>query len=454
MGLKEHIFRAYDIRGIYGVDLDENVAETIGKAFGTFIGGSGKTVAVGYDVRLSSRSLKDSAVKGLLSVGVNVVDIGLVPTPIVYFTISHFVLDGGIVVSASHNPPQWNGFKLCKEKGMICGSGMGMEQIHDIALKGEFPVSPTGKVEDWREKVLKEYETFLLGKVKIAKKINVLVDMGNGSCSQYADKIMEKAGLNVKTINNVPDGRFPSRSPEPTEESLGELIDKMSTGKYDLGVAFDGDGDRTVFVDDRGRVIEGDRMLALYMKHFIKTPGEKVIYEVSCSKVIEDIAKEKKAKTIVTRVGHSFLLEKMIKEGALFGGESSSHLYFKEVYGLDDAIFASLKAAQLVSQIRSKFSEMVDTLPKYIIRRKVYNVSDKIKFIVMDKLSTIFMNEGFKTTTIDGVRVDTDKGWFIIRASNTQPQIKASAEAIDQETLDFYEKTIESKLSKAMNEMK
>jgi len=453
MEIKDQIFRAYDIRGIYGVDLDEKVSETIGKALGTFLGGNGKNVAVGYDVRVSSPSLKDALIKGLLSVGANVRDVGLVPTPTVYFTISHYGLDGGAVVSASHNPPEWNGLKLCKEKSILCGWGMGLEKIKDIAVKGTYKISTNGKIEDWSNKVLYDYQNFVLSKVKISRHLRALVDMGNGCCSQFADKILEKAGLDVEAINNYPDGTFPSRSPEPTDESLKSLKAPLATGRYDFAIGYDGDGDRAVFLDDKGRIVEGDKMLAILVRHYIKSPGEKIVYEVSCSKLLDDVARESKVISIVSKVGHSFILEKMINENAVMGGEIASHLYFRDIYGADDAIFATLKVAQLLSESDAKFSALVDSLPKYFTRRKIFDIPEEIKFAVIAKLQEKFVKEGYNALTIDGIRVDMSDGWFIIRASNTLPQIKTTTEARNSSSLDKIENIVINSLTEAVNQI-
>ncbi|MEM3502682.1 MAG: phosphomannomutase/phosphoglucomutase [Nitrososphaeria archaeon] len=452
--IKDNIFRAYDIRGVYGVDIDENTAKHVGKALGTFLGGKGKSVAIGYDVRKSSPILKKALVDGLTSAGLEVWDVGLVPTPTVYFTISHYGLDGGAIVSASHNPPEWNGFKLCKAKAMLCGWGMGLEKIKDIILSKTYIEGEEGKVLNKADEVNDIYQKFLLSKTNIKRKLKVLVDPGNGSCSQYADKILEKAGLEVVAINNTPDGSFPSRSPEPTDESLKDVKSIVTKNGYDFAVAYDGDGDRAVFVDNLGRVIEGDKMLALLIKHFIKKSGEKVVYEVSCSKLLDDIVKEKGIIPIISKVGHSFILEKMILENAIFGGEIASHLYFRDVYGADDAVYATLKVAEMLSSSNESLAEMVNNLPKYQTARIVFNVPDEIKFYVIAKLNSKVIEKGFEPITLDGVRVNLENGWFIVRASNTLPQIKATVEAKDTNSLSKLEKEVISIVTESVNEVR
>jgi len=448
--IRENIFRAYDIRGVYGVDLDENVARSVGRALGTFLGGAGRKAAVGYDVRRSSPALKKALIEGLASSGVEVWDVGLVPTPTVYFTISHFSLDGGAIVSASHNPPEWNGFKLCREKAMLCGWGMGLEKIKEIMLSNAY-VEGEGRVVEKGEEVDEVYQRFLLERVHVRRRLRVLVDPGNGSCANYADRILEKAGLEVVAVNNYRDGSFPARSPEPTDETLKDLKAKVAVGGFDFAVAYDGDGDRAVFVDERGRVVEGDKMLALLIKHFIRAPGEKVVYEVSCSRLLDDVVREKGVTPIISRVGHSFILEKMISEDAIFGGEIASHLYFRDVYGADDAVYATLKVAEMLSSSSESLSEMVDQLPRYHTSRLVFTVPDELKFKAVERLTLNVAEKGFKPITLDGVRVNLENGWYIVRASNTLPQIKATVEARDRESLSKLEGEVIEMVKEAVN---
>lgn len=451
--IKENIFRAYDIRGIYPSEINENVSELIGKGFGTFIGGAGKKLAVGRDVRLSSESLSTSLINGLVSTGVDVLDLGIVPTPIVYFAISHWNLDGGVVVSASHNPPEWNGFKLCREKAKLVGFGLGLEEVKKLIQSESFKLTKKGKVTNRRDDILREYEAFILDKVTLKKTFEVGIDPGNGSCSCIAKKILEKFGLNIKAINDTPDGRFPSRSPEPTEESISALKELILKENLDFGVAFDGDCDRALFVDDKGNILRGDIVLALFVKHFLKQ-GEKVVYEVSCSTVVEDEIKSKGGIPILTRVGHSFILDKMITEKAKFGGEISSHLYFGDIYGLDDAIFAVLKIAELLSLKDAPLSQLVNELPKYETYRENFEIPDEYKFKVIEDIRERLQKEGYNIITIDGVKVIENEGWFILRASNTLPQIKLTVEARNKEFLQELTKFATENLFEAYKKLK
>jgi len=433
MEIKDNIFRAYDIRGVYPSEINEEFSKLVGKGFGSFIG-SGKKIVVGRDVRLSSESLSASLVEGLRSVGADVVDIGVVPTPVVYFAINSYNLDGGVVVTASHNPPEWNGFLLCREKAKVVASGFGLEEVKKIILNKKFTSSKKGKLINKREEVLKNYENFLLNKVKFEKSIRIGIDPGNGCGSGIVKRILEKSGLSVVAINDAADGRFPSRSPEPNEETISALKELVKKEKLDFGVAFDGDCDRAFFVDDKGNPLRGDVILALFVRYFLNE-GEKVVYEVSCSSAVEDEIKSKKGIPILSRVGHAFIIDKMINEKAKFGGEISSHLYFGEMYGMDDAIFATLKVVELLLLTGQPLSELINKLPKYETYKENFEVADEHKFKLIEKLQEELKNQGYNVLTIDGAKVITEGGWFILRASNTQPQVRLTVEAKSKSSL-------------------
>jgi len=435
--LRDEVFRAYDIRGVYGRDIVEEDARLIGIAFATYLGGEGKNIAVGWDVRKSSNSLATALIDGIVSTGANVFNMDLVPTPLVYFAVAHRMLDGGVIVTASHNPPEWNGFKLCRENARICGMGSGLEKVREIIDKKSWKTASKGFVKNVSEEILGEYEEYLSKIFGKLSGIKILIDPGNGSCSKIGGRILRRLGLSVDSINDCPDGDFPSRSPEPTEESLSVLRKMVKENGYDIGVGYDGDCDRALFVDDEGNVVRGDIILVLFIKHFLKNKaGEKIVYEVSCSKLVEEVCRENGIVPIVSRVGHTFILEKMLSEKAKFGGEISSHLYFGEIYGLDDAIFATLKVAELLTLTGKKLSQLIGELPKYEFFKKNYDVPDEIKFQVIRDLTTFFQRAGHKIITLDGVRVELEEGWFILRASNTLPQVKLTAEASSKQALD------------------
>ncbi|RJS85438.1 phosphomannomutase/phosphoglucomutase [Candidatus Bathyarchaeota archaeon] len=440
------IFRAYDVRGVYGEDLTEDVAVEIGKSFGTYIG-AGKRIVVGRDVRLSGKTLQDALVKGLLSTGCNVLDVGVLPTPIFYFSIIHYQTDGGVMVTASHNPAEWNGFKFCREKGSMLAEGLGLEDVREIIQKRSYRTGLRGRVESRRD-IIEVYNRFILSMVgKCRKELKVAVDAGNGACSKFVSSLLRKIGMDVIAINDVPDGRFPAHKPEPNEETLRELMNLVVEEEADFGIGYDGDGDRVIFIDDRGRIVPGDIALIVMAQHYLaKGPGA-VVYDISCSMAVEEEIKRMGGQPIVSRVGRAYLTEAMRRENAVLGGELSGHLYFSEMYGFDDAIYGGLKMAEILSNREEKLSRIVDSIPKYpSIPVKEYECPDEVKFKIVAELANEFRRLGYNTLTIDGVKVVQPDGWFLIRASNTLPQIKMKAEAKTYEKLNELVRLAEMKI--------
>jgi len=430
----ERMFRAYDIRGIYGKDMTPEIAEKIGMALGTFLG-AGKELAVGRDIRIGSEQLRNAVVKGLVSTGCQIDDLGIVTTPILYFAIAHKNKDGGVMVTASHNPPEWNGLKLCREKGLIVGQGSGMEQIKDIIKNKKFAqAARQGKIETY-EGIINEYARFVLNKISIEKKLKVVLDTGNSVPGIVAPTLFKQAGCKVTVINQKLDGTFPSRAPEPTEESLQQLTSAVNKTNADLGVGYDADGDRAVFADDLGRVLTGDFASIIFAQALITKEKRKVVYDVSCSSAVEETIKAKGGVPIVERVGRPFMMDRVLQEKAVFGGESSGHFYFPDIYGLDDGTFASLKMAEILSKRDEPLSHIVDGIPKYHSGTVNVPCPDEIKFKVIENLKTRFEEKGFRILAIDGVKAQEEKGWVLLRASNTEPLIRIAAEGKTQGTL-------------------
>jgi len=434
-----HIFRAYDIRGIFGEDLTEEIATKIGAAFAAFL--EGRTAIIGRDVRLSGEKLRDALVSGLIT-RCNVSDIGVVPTPLLYFALNHLKKDAGIMVTASHNPPQWNGFKAFRGgKGSIYGKDM--DKIKKIAkcVNLENLGEKSGKSLKC-EGIIKEYQDFVQNKIQFERKLKVVADTANGTCGLVAPTLFKNLGCDILTINQEPDGTFPAHLPVPKEETLGELKIEVVRNKADFGIGYDGDGDRAVFIDEKGNLIPGDLTLLIFAKDVLqKERGGKVVYELSCSMAVEEYVKKLGGIPLVERVGHTFIMDRMIEENALLGGEKSSHFYFSEVYGMDDATFASLRMGEILSKSSEKLSEMVGSLPKYpTVYEKNFECPDNLKFKVIEKLRARFKEQGLKTLDIDGVKLLEKDGWVILRASNTEPLIRISAEARTEETLnELYE---------------
>ncbi|MEM2321391.1 MAG: phosphomannomutase/phosphoglucomutase [Candidatus Bathyarchaeia archaeon] len=449
--ISPNIFRAYDIRGIYGVDLDEKVAEIIGRALAE-LGGEGKNFVVGRDVRLSSEPLGRALTCGMVSGGLSIMDIGVVTTPLLYFATQFYGVDGGVMVSASHNPPEWNGFKILLGGRFIC-MGMGMEDLMGIALKAAFKEAKPGSVKV-NPNAMEDYMRYISKRVNIREGFRLAADPGGGSATALMPMVFERVGTKAYIIYGEPDGSFSKHPPEPDERTLKELRRVVLDNGAEFGISFDGDGDRAVFIDDRGRLVPSSTVLAILIKHYLsKNRGAPVVYEVSCSMVVEETIRALGGKPILSRVGHTYIYEKMISEGAVLGGEMSGHFYFKDIYGFDDGVYAGLKVAEAISEDGRKLSEIVDSIPKYPeMLAKNYICPDKVKFKVIDDLGEELKSLGFRMVTIDGIKVLTNDGWFLIRASNTQPLIRLTVEARDEEKLrkltTYAEKIILEKMRK------
>ena len=445
----DHIFRAYDIRGIFGEDLTEEVATRIGAAFAKFL--DGKTVVVGRDVRISGEHLRDALVSGLVS-RCNVTDVGVLPTPLLYFAANILKKDAGIMVTASHNPPQWNGFKAFRgQRGSIYGKDMETIKQYSKEVNPKALDKSSGKAT-LHEGIIREYQDFVQKMIHFERKLNVVADTANGTCGLVAHALFERMGCNILTLNKKPDGTFPAHLPVPKAETLGELMKEVVKRKADFGVGYDGDGDRAVFIDEKGNLIPGDLTLLIFAKDILKKKtGGKVVYELTCSMAVEEYVKKLGGTPIVERVGHTFIMDKMIEEKALLGGEKSSHFYFADVYGMDDGVFASMKLAEILSKNDLKLSEMVAALPQYpSVYEKNFECPDKQKFAVIEKVRSQFKEQGLETLDIDGVKLIEKEGWVILRASNTEPVVRISAEAKTEEKLnELYDFAIKE-LNKAM----
>jgi phosphomannomutase/phosphoglucomutase len=446
------IFRAYDIRGIFNKDLTTEIAEKIGKGFGTFIG-EGKNISVGRDGRLSGETLRKIIINGLTSVGCNVTDIGMVPTPVLYFSVANKNLDGGAMITASHNPSEWNGFKLVKEMALPCSEGTGLERVKENVFNNKFNEPKKKGITKKYEKILTDYFEYVLKRIKIGKKLKVVLDPGNGVTSLTAPELFKKLGFDVIVLNEKIDGNFPAHPPEPTEENLQQLKEEVVKVNADFGVAYDGDGDRAVFVDEKGNIISsGSIVIMILAKYYLeKQKNAKIVFDVCCSKAVKEVIKNSGGIPFTTKVGYVHIKNKMANESAVFGGEYSNHLYFSEIYSIDDGVFASLKMAEILSNTDKKLSELVDSIPKYpAIFDWNFNCPDEVKFGVITKLKNKFEKLGMKILDLDGVKLFFDDGWVLWRASNTQPQIKVYVEADTENRLNELREFAGNELKKAM----
>jgi phosphoglucosamine mutase len=435
----DRLFRAYDIRGVFPDQLDETVARVLGAAFAEFLGKKGN-IAVGRDVRLSGEKLRNGLVTGLVAGGCDVTDLGVVSTPILDFATNLLKKDAGIMITASHNPPEWNGFKLFSQHGCIYGEKM--EKIKQIAKAiavnklGE----ARGKTTSY-DGIFRDYADFVSTKIKLSRKLKVVADTTNGVCGLFAPALFRAQGCEILTLNEKPDGHFPAHLPEPKESTLGELKQQVVATKADFGVGYDGDGDRAVFVDETGRTIPGDLALLIFAKDVLeRQKGAKVVCELSCSLAVEEYVKAHGGTPIIERVGHTFIMDRMISEDAVLGGEKSSHFYFSETNGGDDALFASLRMAEILSKSCGKLSEIFDSLPQYpSIAEENFPCPDELKFQVIERLKSKFKSEGRNFLGEDGIKLLDEKGWVLMRPSNTEPIIRVTAEAkTEKRLLELY----------------
>jgi len=445
--LNPAIFREYDIRGLAEIDFDENFALLLGKVHGTAIADNGGTrVAVGRDCRATSDAYAEAVIAGFVSAGLQVYDIGVCPSPLLYFSLFHLDLDGGIQITASHNPSAYNGFKICRGKDTLYGEQI--QQIRRMMEKGEFRRRPGGKVENFE--IVTPYHKQLLADVpKLARPLKVVLDAGSGVGGPVAPPIFRQLGCQVWEIACVPDGNFPFHHPDPTvPENLAMLIEKVRNEKADVGIAYDGDADRLGAVDEQGNIIWGDELLVLFARDMLKrNPGALVISEVKCSqRLYDDIAKHG-GRAIMWKAGHSLLKAKMKETGALLAGEMSGHMFFKERYfGYDDAVYASLRLLEILATADKPLSALLADLPKSVSTPELrVDCPDDKKFKIADK-ATEYFRRYYDVVDVDGVRVQFADGWGLIRASNTQPALVLRFEAQSVDKLQEYRALIENKL--------
>lgn len=451
------IFRQYDIRGIWGKDLTPEAVELLGRGFASYLLKSIKRnsakISIGWDSRLHSPAIRDLLIKGLTESGIDVIDLGMCPTPLQYYSLHKLPVDGGVMITGSHNPPEFNGFKLSVGKGTIFGDAI--QDIKKIIDANEFK-SGNGTVEEYP--VIDDYANFVKDKFESLSGIKVVIDAGNGTGGLVAPKIMKALGAEVVELYCEPDGRFPNHHPDPTlEESLSDLIKRVKLEKAHAGIGYDGDADRIGVVDETGNIIWGDKLMIIFAREILKdNPGAKIIGEVKCSQTLYDDIAAHGGTPIMWKTGHSLIKEKMKKEGALLAGEMSGHLFFKHRYlGYDDAIYAGIRLLEIIKKAGEPYStkNLLNDVPDVIATPEIrFDCPDEIKFGIVEKAQNAF-NE-HESITIDGIRIKFDDGWALIRASNTQPVLVLRFEATDKTRLDEIKGFVEGRLHKIMEEYK
>jgi len=439
--ISEHIFRAYDIRGVFDKDLTPEIARKIGLAFGTIIDDE---VVVGRDTRISGPVLRDAITSGLISTGCDVIDIGIVPSPLTRFYVAYHKKSGGIMITGSHNPAEYNGFYLIGKNGFPLETGTkrmtSTERVKKIFYSEEYKKSEKpGKVE-LDNTILNDYEKFILKHLKIEKGLNVILDTCNGPAGIIAPKLFETVGCKVKVINEKLDGNFPGHKPEPRPENLTELVKIVKKEKADIGVAYDGDADRAVFVDEKGRILEGEKAIIIFSKGILsEKKGSPIVYDIRCSELVADYVKRFGGVPCVSKAGIFFIINKLVELNAPYAGESSAHHYFGDwYYGFDDAILAGLKMVEILSKLNVTLSQVADTIS---LHPKAHDVNfpcpDEKKFEVIARIKKQFEKMDCKIIDIDGVKAVFDDGWVLVRPSNTEPLIRVGAEAKTRKRLNF-----------------
>ena len=453
MQINPEIFRSYDIRGIVGQDIDGEVAEKLGRSFGSYVQELDEnTVIVGNDNRESSDMLSKRLIKGLTESGVNVINIGLATTPMVYYARKLFDIGPAIQITASHNPGEYNGFKMCIKKEEESIYGDKIQEIREYTEKENFK-SGFGKVTE--ENILDRYIDQIAEKVKLGnRKLKVVVDAGNGTASIVAEKLLKKLGTEVVPLYCELDPRFPNHHPDPSvPENLKDLSQKVIEEKADIGIGYDGDGDRIGVVDENGNMIFGDLYMLIIWRDIIKKfPGSPALVEVKCSQSLWDELEKIGAKPEFIRTGNPYIKAAMRAKNVPFSGEMSGHIFFRdEYYGFDDAAYATARILRILSNTEKKTSELLEGINKYIATPEITKkVEDSTKFQTIEKAVNYFKQKGYKVIDVDGARVVFENGWGLIRASNTSPKITIRYEAKNEEELAKIQEKFEECLKEVM----
>ena len=434
-----HIFRQYDIRGVVGPDVTAEVAEQIGRAFASLairrLGKARPTLALGRDNRLTSEELAAGVRRGMMAAGAHVIDVGLVPTPVHSFAVYFGEHDGGLQVTGSHNPPQYNGFKMTLG-GAIYGDSI--QEIRRMIDESDYE-SGEGSVEE--REVMDDYVRYIAERFQIGRKLKVVVDCGNGTGSIVAERLLTALGDNVEVIPIFceSDGTFPNHHPDPVvDKNLVDIIAKVKETGADLGVAFDGDADRIGAIDDRGEIVRGDTLLLLYGLDLIQRrgPGQKVVFDVKCSQLLPEMLEKAGGVPVMNATGHSLIKKRMKEEGSLLSGELSGHIMFGDNYfGYDDALYGAVLLIDIVARQNRPLSEWIAEFPVFVSTAELrYPATEETKFAIVERATEHF-RAGHEVIDVDGARVLFGDGWGLIRASNTEPVLVARYEAKTEERL-------------------
>ena len=444
MKINPYIFREYDIRGKVVEDFPPEVVVLLGRSFGTLVKRSGgREIAISGDIRLTTPDLINYFKEGVISTGVDIINIGIVPTPVNYYSLFKLDVAASVQITGSHNPPEFNGFKLSLHKKPVYGQQI--QLIKSFIDKLDFE---NGEGSETRYKILPDYQTMIKSKINIDKKMNVVMDCGNAAGCINAPIIFKDLGIKLTELYCEPDGSFPNHHPDPTiEENLIDLVDEMKTGKYDVGIAFDGDADRLGVVDEVGEIIWADQLIAIFLPELVE-PGDEIIFDVKCSQALEDMIKRYQGKPVMWKTGHSLIKNKMAELNCKLGGEMSGHIFFADdYYGYDDAIYVAARLVQLLSRTDKTLSELKSVIPVYHSTPEIRLEadSDEDKFKIAEQAVEYFTKNN-NCITVDGVRIIYDNGWGLVRASNTQPVIVCRFEGDSLDNMKKIKKIVLNKL--------
>jgi len=451
--INHHIFRQYDIRGVVGKDIDESVAERIGRAFATLLrrsrgGDSNLTVALGRDNRLTSDDLAEAVSRGITRTGVNVIDVGMVPTPVQNFAAAYFEADAGLQVTGSHNPPEYNGFKMT-----LGGASLFGDKIQDLRNLIESEDFDRGEGRTENREIIPTYISAIAEKFVVERPLKVVVDCGNGSGSLVAVDLLRAVSDNIEVVPLFcdSDGSFPNHHPDPVvDKNLEDLIRVVGETDADLGVAFDGDADRIGAVDDQGGIVRGDILLLLYALDLVERhgPGQPVVFDVKCTQALPEALEKAGGRPIMSQTGHSLIKQRMKEEGSLVSGELSGHIMFGEdYYGFDDAMYAAALLISIVSRQDRPLSARLAEFPQFVSTAELrYPATEETKFEIVGRAIEHFRRD-HDVIDVDGARVLFGDGWGLIRASNTEPVLTGRFEARSAERLAEIQSTMEGWLA-------
>ena len=447
--IKPENFRQYDIRGIVNEELNEESYYLIGKGFGTYLRNKGlKSIVLGGDARHSTPLFMNAFSKGALETGCDIIDLGIVPTPVLYFSIWKLQSDGGAMVTASHNPSQYNGCKL--NLGLSSVYADELQKVLQIIQKGDFATG-NGKLVKNNE-IGNVYIDYIVNGIKLQRPVKVIVDGGNGVGGPYLTTILRLLGCEVIDMFCEPDGDFPNHHPDPTIAKNMEALSKaVIDNKYELGIGLDGDADRIGVIDEQGKLLLGDQILNILARDYLKhNPGKKIIADVKCSMNLFNDIKKYGGEPIMYKTGHANIKMFMKEMGVEFAGEMSGHIFLADRYlGFDDAIYVSCRFVEIVSQTHNPVSTFLADQPKLYNTPELHtNCPDEKKFEVVAKVCAEFQKEGYDVNDIDGARITFPDGWGLIRASNTTPVIVTRYEALTESRMNEIKNLIESKINK------